>query len=1398
MALESYNPERTGGERSRTSRREFMIEVSVPESVATGASPAGSASAEGQPISQVPQEQPNRPWHFEPEYDPNREDYVIKEEERYHVSYDPLTGKEVARVLKIEGRAEEDEVEDNKPVEWLENLKKPEDLTSPEWGWQLVNEIARLRTTMSYEKRYELRDTEGKLYLTQLYDYLQIHVNELCKKRNERDPWDPKKAYKAIQERQKDNLPVAEPGPGGGPPELQSGQLAPEEQSSQSQRITSLEQEGTRSREDDEYLRGLSAEQHKQVIAQLTAVAENLDTPAEALPEIQRRLLIYFREAKRKGLLQGADDILTSLYREHIQPGDTPANQAAQHLVQSLALARKNAEAFWKAHRSDSELEVLKGIWNAYLEGADVRLQIAIGRGKQPDYSKEGGEFRLDREAIGAEEVKETYWQPASWSGYYIVTAKTPEEFRIAAESFFHLIKKGSIGKSPEDVFKHLQNFKEQFGSVGLKQVEAQRTSKKPDKLTDEFMRDLRLEFEVKSLAFLADYSNETYNPKTYNQAMTTLALHEGPERMVRFIRSGEGSVGAFTYIFDKDPLMEIFNNPVGERGELDIIAQHYLQDQIKQKVIERGIGIIIKDYDPREEAINLANYERYKNQDPSSWPTDLRVSIDLGRIITDLRGGKTIDQLSEQDQKNYIAALSESRTIDNKRNNIEQVGLHMPNYVFKALYEGFNQGDAHKNNYDAFQGVDQSLLPQSLRDSVNLGRIQKEVDKLDRQSIDKLKQGIKIVGLSEADQVLWKAAYDEAEANFDVAFQMQGASGEKVRRGRGFLYIDRNPYIQAYRAIEVRSSRIAWLLDQLQKYKETNGKEGKKLDDFGKEIQKFYEALTSEERTRTPQGLYGIDRKNFSGEQQRAIQIGWMLSEIKEERRLDTFTPQETALYNGLSEQEKSIYVDHIPTYLAEKFVLCAVTLTKIQHADSKAKDRSDAVDKARADAIKELKANGFQAKLKNADNTPMTLKRPKVNSDGTLFRNPDGSTEVEEVEVDFQLATDPNNIYNRYTTHTYWGYQGENRHMLLAPHIFEAVRRIRDGQSRHEDEDMLAGMLLITDPTLNRVREFGRDEIANEITLLQAAVNESFLDRVQVNIDLFKAVLPPDGNRGKMRAGFNMEDWGGQMRFAMGIKEFLASQPARLARRLGAEGAIIPEFADAMGSLWGREGVGEACSTMADQIKRYSHQGVVSQFGITKFVDMQHYAQVDLYNAFVGSVQESQAGLRLHTEGLLMKPTNDNEILHKFLNKVISQTIKNDPAEQLEFMQQLRSTFGRLETVLKVMRVMYSDTRNAGGALDLRRVDIFLENGKFNPAINENFDIKMNTGTSRQLEWNFYNEFTEWLLSEWPGGGGDIYPEELVWNRYLKHRFSVYNGKGSKVGEKTFKLWFFEKAGL
>lgn len=1380
---------------------------------------------------------------------------------------------------------------------------------TPERGRWLVDEFLRYRLTMPYEVRY---NAENGPRFKWLCEEIGKYVDAWIEIRNDPDPWGPHKAYPKPPEW----LPGEDFKSPEFPPEDQAlvdlntaistlhGQyiLEGSEQASQPAEIT---------------LESLPTDSEGQLISASTFKAQ-YDEPStpEELRIARAQLDVYFRQAKINGLLGEVDAELNNVYKDIAREGFS--NDQINMVLNNGSIRARNAAIGELRDKILDGVDVgaFTGVANAYIDMAVRTLERYLRSQRQPERVE--GEWSIPTSEQASRGRKETYWTTSSWPKYYQVTAENEAQFLVAKETFFQMIRTAGLGKSPDAVYEHVQNFIEAFKGAGGRQVQEGRIS-------NEFLVDTRLELEALLFVFVGNYSNEVYNHTRRYEAMKAMSLDEGPARWVGIYRSGSGEVASFTEIFDMEALMDIYMNPVGERGELNIVAGHFLQDMIQEKVIERGMGIALKDYDFREEYLGSDSLE-----------AKIHAARELERIIRDLDGFKAGARdgnltLTEElralkleegviEIKNGRIRLKEGYTeesllsrrdrdrLNSLKSNLKRLGLTNSREEFKALYEGFDQGDTHIKNYQHFkdyqrleqeqnvaeesrQFSDLSKLPESIRRSIDLGRIQIEVQAI-RQAIINREiippRGKRAVDMlkNPRDREIYKAAFDRAAANFDVAFQMQGVLGEKGRRGRGFLYADRNPHLRFY-------------YEQWDRFRT----EGRDIN-----TTEVYEEMW----------------KSLNNDQKKSFKIGWMLSKMRDGKLLGTFSNEWRDFYDKqVSPEDKDDFVDNIPVYQAENFVQWGVFWTKMKYADDqpvwngrgdwenwtdpisqkikeenkatkkgefanfKAKYRRAKVVETRNRLTEQLRVKGYEAQLTSDElgsgGQPgiMTYKRPLgiIDSATGQFRkfkngeflgynqagqrielafNQDGKPIdlefdqtgkaiiydkardeidasgkvvaprnlvvydtlnaktrarlhqasgifVEEVAATFQFAALSDDFRNRYTDHTYWYYQGNTRDTILTDKVREAAERIMLGLSRPEDEDILATARLVVDPTGCRIRKFPDRHQQRETTLIAAAVLESFQDKQRTRHAIHRAFLPSDGFEGRMQAGYRNEDWAGYDRFTMGFEEFAAQQPLRLMRRGAAWIANVPMEHDAAGPRWGVHGVGGAVKAMADDIKDIAHQGIVSQFGLTKIFEVLHQA-VRKFEAVVGYTDPKTGE---HVFGLGEKPTDNNERLHKHYEDAIKGDLLSNPSKAIPFIYDFKEAFSRLQTLVHVMRVVDTDNDNSAGALNLEEVDVFLEDDSYNLEIETNKDIRQNNGTARARQYAFlYGEegwvgFYNWLVSRKPGGGSDVYRRERFWNSMLKQKYrdfeaEEYSAEGLKtkpVEAGLLEVWLTEK---
>lgn len=1417
-----------------------------------------------------------------------------------------------------------------------EGLRGPENETNPEKGRWLVDEFLRYRLTMPYEVRYNAEN--GPRYRW-ICDEIDKYVSRVIKTRSAVPTFGLHKAYPrpskswlksptGDNEVEEDFKP---PEFGPQPDEIEKLGVAITELRKQYV-IEGAEQAGQPAEIIEEAL-PTDGEGRLIPASHFKARFDNPSTPQE-IQEVRDQLDVFFRQAKRNGLLGEVDTVLNETFQEITKEGISPA-QAATLLAQSIALANNAAFAEIRDRMLEgADISAFADVGVAYIDFAARAMERHLRGQRQPEPRED--EWSIPSSEVASRGEKETYWNTATWPKYYQVTAENEEQFLTAKQTFFSMIRQAGLGKSPDAVYEHIQNFIEAFKGQGGKMVQKEH-------ITNKFLTDNRQELEASLFVFLGNYANEVYNHERRYKAMEAMSLDEGPARWAALYRSRMGGIATFTEIFDMEPLMDIYMNPVGERGELTIQAGHFVQDIIQEEVIERGMGIVLKDYDFREQYLRSDDLEAKIRATREMQ----EIREKLAAFRTGVRDGNLTlpDNLKEQKIKEGVIEVKKGRIrlakgytyndlltgrekirYDALRNNLGRLGLTRSHEEFQALYEGFANGDTHRKNYKRYmrayprnkEKLAFANLPEALRRSIDLGRIQDQVSAF-RQAIVDGKiiplPGTKAVDLlSPGDKQIWEEAFAEAEADFAVAFEMQGVLGEKGRRGRGFLYANRNLHLRFF-------------FEQWDKLR-TEG----------------LEILNDEEGILIKTTAYDTMWNGFTKDQQRSFEIGFVLFKL---RNIDPellkkgsdpaqFLPEQLRnFYKTLSPEDKADFTDNIPVYLAENFVNWGIFWTKMKYADNasvweendgwkewqdpiarrireqnlsakkyefanfKAKYRRAKIEETRGRLIKELYNNGFQAKLTSDEIGPngqpkiMTYKRPlgvidsvtgqfrKFNKDEELGfsregqkirlafdqegklvgRVEDGSTIqlefdpktgqvilfdraedekddqgnvinprkqityetltnktkaklheesgvfVEEVEATFEFAVLSDDFRNRYTAHTYWYYQGNNRHPLLDEDVRQAAERIRQGVSRPEDEDILAIALIVVDPTGCRIRKFPDRQQQREITLVASAVLESYQDKQRIKHALHRAFLPSDGFEERMQAGYRNEDWAGMDRFTMGFEEFAAQQPLRLMRRGAAWIADVPFEVDAAPRRWGAHGVGGAVKLLADEVKNIAHQGVVGQFGLTKAFNVL-YKAVDMWNAIVGYT-DPQTGL--HVFGLGEKPTDNNEKLHENFTEAISGDLLNNPSKAIPFLYKFIQAFERLQKVVKIVRVVDSDNDNSAGAVNLEEVDVFLEDGSFNMAIMKDRSIRSNNGTGRNRQYAFlYGEgqgpetgllrrwigWYNWLVSKKPGHGGDVYRRERFWNSLLKKSYHDFEADEFRVYKEEDLKRFIKEA--
>lgn len=538
--------------------------------------------------------------------------------------------------------------------------------------------------------------------------------------------------------------------------------------------------------------------------------------------------------------------------------------------------------------------------------------------------------------------------------------------------------------------------------------------------------------------------------------------------------------------------------------------------------------------------------------------------------------------------------------------------------------------------------------------------------------------------------------------------------------------------------------------------------------------------------------------------------------------------------------------FQDFIPVHAAEKFVQFAETWMEIKYADASAEVRTAKKGEARQRAIEELKINGWEAKLYDDNGNVMKLKRPKedLNALDELARDPLGNVIVEEVPVDFFIAT--HHLYGDWTSHTYWSYQEEDRHMVLDPTTFANARAIRDGRLRPEDADPWAIQLLILDPTLKRVRRFNRKNFEErERKLTMAAVEDSYQSHWRITRELYEGFFPKYGTpTDQIGIYYGLQDYGGFRKIIEHIRARFAEDPERYTRR----GRRLIPYAHipsaSLAEIWGQGSIGALGAIRMLGAPIYKMGGTLA---LDKFSAQTEIAG-KMHEALTIAGKDNEGNV---IEPLLLKLTNESDTnLQPFFRK-LPRLGKwwMDPSAQQEFCVAVRKSFGRLERYEKLFPTMETMIRNASGAAWLEDVDILTDNGQLDreverlfgalPDINKNDltrdelkrfieeaegiermteeefnrkfntgddktagidegSISFNTGSGRHSAKIFHDKFFEVFLDEGKRGGFQLYPTERFIYKHLRDKIVYVNPHARNgIAERDDDIidWLFSK---
>lgn len=1122
------------------------------------------------------------------------------------------------------------------------------------------------------------------------------------------------------------------------------------------------------------------------------------------------------------------------------------------------AISKLGARSFQALRRSNrqlsQEIAQLDGIWDVYAELAKDRFALLLNGGGLVGPATIAGEFNFEprnvqelrqslpsdenlreraggntdelkrltkerdewfsrnREVIDAldreiyremSEDQELYWRP-TWSSYFEVTARTPEQFDIAVETFIQWIRSG-LTKSPQELFQRVNGFIDALTTAGQRE----RANVPPPHI-----RAKNLELRG-LIAFLGgNFANEHYNTPNLKQFLEWGAQDEGPERYVTAGKANRGKVANVLWKFDNDPRFELFFSPHGSRGQLmaerNPIEMEQLQEQIMNMLILETMAAEIKGYHPDDPEKRLDG--RYLEE-------NLAEAVNF---IPDEDFKNLYDGFDQTIQDDIYQELFQKQVLLNRAQELQrQVNEGLPPADLveadRTIYELLIQGQLGLKKAEA-EYLERLIRVQRMQDDYAAGRFD-----------------------SKALRGEERRMYDEANNAVTLAYEMYGVMGEKAKRGGGVYIVDKkNPdgtlkkdaeglpvvdYLPANKAEKVEHFVENWV-------KATYGVSGEDLDPqirakliaerrVAGEAQLENPNLSAAERRKieawmNPQGIFA-DELKYRVDQARRMAI-WAQKTYGFDAKFWDFTllrdgkPIDPNTLGYVKDSFGEPYgINRRAENDIEKYRYCVPENPMILGYNSKGEevilafddngnpvgleydDQGQAViyDKPTKEvriqngervelgiSLSERKRILFDNLNRDTKADPMLLKRPKLklDQDGKPLKGVDGKPIIEEVEkvhVDFEIAT--NHIYSGWTGHPYWGYQEEDTGLLLTPENFEAAKRIRSGQSRWEDEEPHATQLLIVDPTLERVAHFRHKE-SREDKIALAAVEGSYQGHWRIRDELNMAFLPEGPDVETARTAYVIQDFAGSLK-ELENTSFEAARWANMKVRRGRSlTGVLPLHWDAMSGMWGApkgKGALNVLRMMNYGMDSGSSYRIVGQFALEKWINQIGGAQ-DVYDALFGWVSEQEKRSR---EGYGEKPNNDADSLQKLwenltrlINNLRNKDVKPSTAENLDnqYVNAVREAMGRPEVTTQRMRVLETDMRGERAPLWLEGIDIFernedgsikVENGQ--RVYNQRIDGMRDTGSSRHSGSIWFWRMVRWQRSDKPGEGQDLYPD-------------------------------------
>lgn len=1089
--------------------------------------------------------------------------------------------------------------------------------------------------------------------------------------------------------------------------------------------------------------------------------AEEGRTLEQITAEFRQEVPGYFAEAKRRNYIQ--DQELEEVFSElmnGVRTNNRERIMIARERMQNLVTKGESIDELLREKGGDEEK--LVGVASLYYQRAHDHFNNLIRTDGQldllpPEDRFIEGEFNpRDVDYKFFEEGETHYDAPQGY--YYKVSARTQQEFRVAAESFMESVRMGIYGRDAGSIFTKQNQFREALGfqqeviSKKIRPTKEQKaaglTVEDVKKAFNASVEDTKHKLETQVFLYADTYANNEYNAEASVQAKEALGAGLEPKKRWRsLITLNEGQLMAALRLMDFDPRIRSIFHPHGSRAEYmgDHDLQNILQIVTAKDLVKRLMRIQLKDYlngmDPVSEKSQVAFEENLKRVGNQQNEQDFR----------DLYEGFQEEFWDAAAYDAFVDNVKRKRDLIRKREIIsrQSAGAVISEDDREFLY---GVGDVMTAEDNAF------LADRSRRSRADLARRRKLERK--RDLIDR-----------EARGEVWGPA--------DLAF-IDGV-GDSMNPGEQMFLI--NMRSQKMKDLMLKKD----LIDRQVAGATLTAEERAYLDEVGHRISDYDSNLLSQPdrlSTYEERALRLLEDPEFAArEEAKATDVI--------DFAMETYTASGElavrAAPNFLirrKENGKEI-TEAIPIPEAQKFVQFMVTYTKMKYGASPAHLRNEMVGNAINQALRVFFKYGYDAVPFDPNpGVPSNYRRgrdPRPDAFNFGAYNPfipgtftpieigkkrDGSVIREAATFDDTL-THP---FGMWVSHTYGDTQEEVRHQLLNPAILAARDRILDGVSVAEDEDALATLALILDPTKRILRKpYNMDQNAENI-IIGSAYEGVYLDHYGINQGLYGMAIHLGKNFHDLRIYYGLQDYGGWSKIAMFPQAFIASDINANSRR-GAE------FIDALPLTWSSlpEQMGARGMTgffgllsKSNEIMLKTMGEDLGSFSLARYAK-QAKAMIAALTALLGDMDWQRAAWK---EGLMMKPYNSDYKLFRHFKNLVGQSdhhIGRSPENYVAFIDGAIESLDRFKIFNQAV-VAFENYRKAWRFLDLRGIDVWINNdfesGVPNPAILDDDS----TGSSRHILDIWAQRFFAYGRSMGPRGAGTKYTDTQQYRDALR----------------------------